>query len=41
MLKTVAQRARAVKAAGKLTAAETAVLAVLQRKLPKVSARSA
>jgi DNA topoisomerase I len=40
-LKTVAQRARAVKAAGRLTPAETAVLALLQRKLPRVSARSA
>ena len=41
MLKTVAQRARAVKAVGKLTAAETAVLTLLQKKLPKLSARSA
>ena len=31
MMKTVAQRARAVKAVGKLTAAETAVLSLLQR----------
>ena len=41
MMKTVAQRARAVKAVGKLTAAETAVLGLLQRRLPKVSAKSA
>ena len=41
MMKTVAQRARAAKAVGKLTAAETAVLALLQKKLPKLSARSA
>jgi DNA topoisomerase I len=41
MLKTMAQRARTAKAVGKLTAAETAVLALLQRKLPKVNARSA
>jgi DNA topoisomerase-1 len=39
MMKTVAQRARAVKAVGKLTAAETAVLSLLRR--PKFSARSA
>jgi DNA topoisomerase-1 len=32
MLKTVSQRARAAKAVGKLTAAETAVLALLQRR---------
>jgi DNA topoisomerase-1 len=41
MMKTVAQRARAAKAVGKLTAAETAVLGLLQRRLPKVSAKSA
>ena len=41
MMKTVAQRARAVRAAGKLTAAEAAVLGLLQRRLPKLSARSA
>jgi DNA topoisomerase I len=41
-IKTVAQRARAARAMGKLTAAETAVLALLQRRsTPKVSARSA
>ena len=51
MLKTVAQRARAARAVGRMTAAETAVLALLQRnrsasaadgrKLAKVTARSA
>jgi DNA topoisomerase-1 len=41
MLKTVAQRARAAKAVGKLTAAETAVLSLLQKKLPKLSAKTA
>lgn len=41
MLKTMAQRARAVKAVGKLTAAETAVLGLLERKLQSVSARPA
>jgi DNA topoisomerase-1 len=43
MIKTVAQRARAVKAVGKLTAAETAVLGLLQRlsTSAKLSARSA
>ena len=41
MLKTVAQRARAARAVGKLTAAETAVLSLLQKRLPKVSAKSA
>jgi DNA topoisomerase I len=40
-IRTVAQRARAAKAMGKLTAAEAAVLALLQRRAtPKVSARS-
>ena len=41
MLKTVAQRMRAAKAVGKLTAAETAVLSLLQRRLPKLNAKSA
>jgi len=41
MRKTVAQRARAAKAVGKLTAAETAVLALLQKRLTRVSAKSA
>ncbi|HET7695770.1 MAG TPA: hypothetical protein VFK57_08695 [Vicinamibacterales bacterium] len=44
MMKTVAQRARAVQAVGKLTAAETAVLSLLQRRSAsrsKLSARSA
>ena len=40
MMRTVAQRARAVKAMGKLTAAEAAVLTLLNRQ-PKLSARSA
>jgi DNA topoisomerase I len=41
MTKAAAQRARAAKAVGKLTAAETAVLSLLQRRLPKLSAKSA
>lgn len=41
MLKTMAQRARATKAVGKMTAAEAAVLGLLQRKLEPVSARTA
>ena len=41
MLKTMAQRARATKAIGRMTAAEAAVLGLLQRKLQGVSARSA
>ena len=41
LLKTMAQRARATKAVGKMTAAEAAVLGLLQRKLEPVSARTA
>ena len=41
MMKTVAQRARAARAMGKLTAAETAVLGLLQRRSSKLSAWSA
>jgi DNA topoisomerase-1 len=41
MPKSLAQRARATKAVGKMTAAEAAVLGLLQRKLQTVSARSA
>ena len=41
MLKTMAQRARTTKAVGKMTAAEAAVLGLLQRKLQPVSARTA
>jgi len=41
MMRTVAQRARAAKAVGKLTAAEAAVMSLLQRRLPKLSAKSA
>jgi DNA topoisomerase-1 len=41
MLKTMAQRARATKAIGRMTAAEAAVLGLLQRKLQGVNARSA
>jgi len=40
MLKTMAQRAQASKAVGKMTAAEAAVLGLLQRKLQRVSART-
>jgi len=41
MMRTAAQRARTAKAVGKLTAAETAVLSLLQKRLPKLSAKSA
>jgi DNA topoisomerase-1 len=41
MLKTMAQRARASKAVGRMTAVEAAVLGLLQRRLQKVSARTA
>jgi len=41
MMRTAAQRARTAKAVGKLTAAETAVLSLLQKRLPKLSATSA